>query len=88
VDNQTLVVEDLTLEDIEADNQTLVVEDLNILKKEILNLLELENPNLQEGVKVVTKRIIRAEEKTITVQAVKMAKNKPSYLLLNNNFVV
>jgi hypothetical protein len=80
VDNQ-MVVEDLALVDIEAvDNPTLAdieaVDNQNILKKEILNLLEQENLSLQAAVKMGKRRIIRAEEKIITVQTVKIAKNK------------
>jgi len=86
VDNQT-VVEDLALVDIEeVDNQTVVedptladieaVDNQNILKKEILNLLEQENLSIQAAVKMGKRRIIRAEEKIITVQTVKIAKNK------------
>jgi hypothetical protein len=87
VDNQTLVVEDPILADIEVDNQTLVVEDpiledtevvenLNILKKEILNLLELENLNPQAAIKKGKKQIIKAEEKITTVQTARVVKNK------------
>ena len=85
-ENQTLVVEDLILVDIEVGNQTLeeedpilediVVEDLNILKKEILNHLELENLNPQAAIKKGKKQIIKAEEKIATVQTARVVKNK------------
>jgi hypothetical protein len=87
VEDLILVVEDLILVDIEVDNQTLVVEDLilvdieavenlNILKKEILNLLELENLNPQAAIKKGKKQIIKAEEKITTVQTARVVKNK------------
>jgi hypothetical protein len=85
VEGPTLVdieaVEDLALADIEAvEDPTLAdieaVDNQNILKKEILNLLEQENLSLQAAVKMGKRQIIRAEEKIITVQTVKIATNK------------
>jgi len=86
VENQTLVVEDPILEDIEVENQTLVVEDLILedievenqifLKEAILNHLELENLNPQAAIKKGKKQIIKAEEKITTVQTARVVKNK------------